>query len=203
MAAIKLHQAIELVEKIEDAVESEDLDSLENICRDEALADTSSQLFSDAVDRRIKADYALKYLTKMAEDLRDKWARKVKTLKKSREHLQKDTIFHILFNPEIEFKGSLGKLGIQNNGGKAALKLHFETEKLSEVIADRDILKYQIPKECYETVSVNVLKKDKLHDWIMKNSDEDLEPLNTELSTVLANNKAGKISRGRHIRVRL
>ena len=92
--------------------------------------------------------------------------------------------------------GSEGRLKIAQNGGKPAVKLNFETDKLQGIVTDEDIFRCDIPPECYEEMSVKVLLKDKLVEHIKRNSDQDLEPLNTKTKTYLAKHKAGELTRG-------
>jgi hypothetical protein len=206
MAATKkltLSDALALVSRLESALEDDNTGELESVYDDADILNSSGEQFRDAVDRRIKADYALKYLIRMAREIKEQWTSKLRTLEKAHESFRQNTMWHMSSHPDTEFRGTLGRLTMQKNGGKPAFKLKFLTAKISDLITDEDIFKHEIPEDCYEKVTVNILRKDRLSEHVLRNSNPDLEDLSTQVTTVLADNKAGKITQGRHLKVRL
>lgn len=196
---VPLAEALIHVSEIMEAVEENDQEALEKIYN--STLDMAKEDFANAVDRRILADRALKAAIKMAEEAKREWNSRLNTIKKAHESLKQNTIFHIATNPGVKFAGKEGRIKIRKNGGKPLLKLNFETSEVKGLLSDQDIFKYEIPSECYQEMTVKVMNKDQMAEYIKKNSELELDHLNTPITTYLAKNKLGTLTRGSHMDV--
>ena len=196
---VPLAEALIHVSDIMEAIDKNNEEALKEIYN--TTLDMVKEDFANAVDRRILADRAFKAATKMAEDAKREWNARLNTIKKAHDSLKQNTIFHIATNKGVKFAGKEGRIKIRKNGGKPLMKLSFDTSEVKGLISDEDIFKYEIPSECYETRTIKVMNKDQMAEYIKKNSELELDHLNTPVTTYLAKNKLGTLTRGSHMDV--
>ena len=199
---VPLSEALIYVADIMEVLEDGSEEDLQALYEDEHFLDTARADFAYAVDRRILADRAFRAAIKMAENAKRDWTERLATIRRAYDSFKQNTMWHMAMHPEVKFAGNEGRLTLQRNGGEPALKLNFETDQLKDIVTDEDVFKYGIPDDAYEQVTIKVLKKDRLAEHIKKNSELELDHLNTPTTTYLAKNNAGTLSRGSHMRVR-
>lgn len=118
---------------------------------------------SSAVDRRICFfDICEKHVESL-KDIARQYQKTAKALENALESVQKQTTEIMKGNPDVPYKGDLGRLQVQKNASPSCTIL-FETtkESSSNVVDAADINKYGIDEKFYEARTHYVLVLDKI-----------------------------------------
>lgn len=124
---INLYQAAADLEKICEVIDN--LDDIGPLVK--ALFDEQKESLEDSVDRRISYLHHLDNASEGAKKMVASWQNRIKVLENTRQRILDYTADVLRTLPNLRYKGSLGELRLQANGGKRALELREDYQRVS------------------------------------------------------------------------
>lgn len=154
-ALVPMHQAVEQVQHLLALAEEAEADGKDITDLDLPFTSNPLEDFAGAVDRRIMLMKNLKTQAAILEETIAAFGAAKRRLESIHEKVEGSTMAFMRANPNLEFKGRFGALGIQTNGGKIPLKYKapIMPGKVERVVSPE-----HYPAEWLEEKTVHVLK---------------------------------------------
>ena len=163
-AKVPLHEAVLTLSTICERIEN-----------GETIDETLSCLFengklalADAVDRRIALLHVVKGLAAEAKSAKEEWSSRVYQLNKIEESIKARTKEAMKIDPELPYKGTIGKLALQKSPAKLVLDVATYDERLPNVLNPIDLKERVFPTEVVEKHIYYTLNKAKVKEMLKK-----------------------------------
>ena len=162
------------IQKVPLAEALEDLSHLMEVIDDAEVLDSFIKAqfdmvrgdFTNALSRRVCLLQTIPGAIERAKEMKNEWAKKVKTLERIEEGLKNHTIGLVKANPEIRFTSPLGSFCVQENASPAlSTTLNLGSKTVTNILNLDDMEK--VGEEFMQAITYFTLMNDKLKEALM------------------------------------